>query len=220
VLIVFDLDGTLIDSARDIADATNAVIEEFGGQPLPLTEIVAMVGDGAAVLVRRALAAAQLDAVPEDALRRFLVQYDQRLTNHTRPYEGMAAVLAMLRAAGHSLAVLTNKPQHATIKILERLDLAAAFSDVVGGDTAAGRKPNPMGLQQIMARANVTAEATVLVGDSPVDLRTTRRAGTRVCLARYGFGFRFGPDAFSGDEVFVDSPAEIPAAVARLQRPG
>jgi phosphoglycolate phosphatase len=208
-LVVFDLDGTLIDSQRDLADATNALIEELGAAPLPDAAIAAMVGEGAAVLVRRALTAAGLDPDRPGALRRFLQHYDARLTVHTRPYPGIPEALADLHAAGRTLAVLTNKPGDATAKILERLELAPAFFSVVGGDSPAGRKPEPAGLLQIVERAGATTAATVLVGDSRVDLETARRAGTRICLARYGFGYRFDPGAFRGDELFVDAPAEL-----------
>jgi phosphoglycolate phosphatase len=207
MLIVFDLDGTLIDSQRDIADSVNALLEEYGKSPLSLDTVAAMVGDGASVLVRRVCAAVGI--APRDALPRFLAHYDQRLTVHTRPYDGIPEALAALRSRGHVLAVLTNKPQRATTTILERLGLAAAFIEAVGGDTPVGRKPDPAGLLQIVAAAGAAIESTVLVGDSPVDLETARRAGIRVCLARYGFGFRFGADAFRGDELFVDDPRQL-----------
>ena len=210
-LIVFDLDGTLIDSRRDLADATNAVIVEYGGTPLAVDDVTSMVGEGAAVLVRRALKAAGLGR--EDARRaldRFLEHYDERLTAHTRPYAGIPGALDTLREQGRMLAVLTNKPERPTRRILDALDLAARFSDVVGGDTSAGRKPDPAGLLQIVERAGASLQSTILVGDSHVDLDTARNAGTRICLARYGFGYRFTKDMFRGDEIFVDDPAEIP----------
>jgi phosphoglycolate phosphatase len=208
-LVVFDLDGTLVDSSRDLADAVNALVAEYGGMPLGLDQVAAMVGDGAAMLVRRALSAASLDADMPGSLERFLARYDERLTAHTRPYPGIPETLVALRTRGITLAVLTNKPQRATVEILARLDLAPAFSHVIGGDTAAGRKPDPSGLLDIVARSGSTPASTVLVGDSPVDLATARQAGTRICLARYGFGYRFEPDAFRGDELFVDTPTEL-----------
>ena len=209
-LIVFDLDGTLIDSSRDLADATNAVIVDLGGTPLSVDAITAMVGEGAAVLVRRALTAAALDPDTPDALERFLARYHERLTTFTRPYPGMVDALDVLRAGGFQLAVLTNKPQRPTDEILQTLDLASRFAEVVGGDTAAGRKPDPGGLLQLVERARATPAATVLVGDSPIDLQTARNAGAQICLARYGFGYRFGADSFRGDELFVDEPLELP----------
>jgi phosphoglycolate phosphatase len=212
-LVVFDLDGTLIDSSRDLTDAVNALIVDLGGQALGLDQVTEMVGEGAAVLVRRALMAAALDPDTPGALDRFLAHYHEGLTTHTRPYAGIPEALASLGRHGATLAVLTNKPQRPTLEILERLDLAPAFCQVVGGDTAAGRKPDPAGLQEIIDRAGATPASTMLVGDSPIDLATARRGGTGICLARYGFGYRFAPDAFRGDERFVDAPSEIPSAV-------
>ena len=206
---MFDLDGTLVDSQRDLAEATNAVIVEAGGTPLSQTEIVSYVGEGAGVLVRRAMKAAGLHIDAHSALARFLVQYDARLTAHTRPYRGIPEVLDALRDAGVALAVLTNKPSRHTTRILDALELASKFTDVVGGDTTAGRKPDPAGLRQIMERAGVSPDRTVLVGDSPVDLHTARNAGTAICLAAYGFGYRFERQDFRGDERIVRAAGEI-----------
>jgi phosphoglycolate phosphatase len=209
--LVFDLDGTLIDSRRDLADATNALVVEYGGTPLSEEEVTGMVGEGAAVLVRRALAAAGLDPATPNAVDRFLAHYETRLTAHTRPYPGIPEALTRLRAAGRTLAVLTNKPQRATARILGELGLARLLSHVIGGDTAAGRKPDPAGLLQLVAAASAAPSSTVLVGDSPIDLETARRAGTGICLARYGFGYRFDRARFRGDELFVSDPSELPS---------
>ena len=207
-LVVFDLDGTLVDSKRDLADAANALIVERGGTPLPVDRIAAMVGEGAALLVRRALAAAGLDPESPDALARFLRLYDERLLAHTRLYDGIAEAVDAL-AARTELAVLTNKPSAATERILSGLGLRRRFRDVLGGDTPFGRKPDPAGLRELMARAGTTAEATWLVGDSRVDLRTARNAGTNICLARYGFGYRIDPADLDGSEMIVDTPADL-----------
>jgi phosphoglycolate phosphatase len=189
---------------------------ELGGGPLEIDEITRMVGDGAAVLVTRALSRAGLDPRTPGALDTFLARYGERLIAHTRPYPGIPEALAALRAQGRTLAVLTNKPQDLTARVLDLLGLSAFFSDARGGDTPAGRKPHPAGLLQIAERAGAAPSSTVLVGDSPVDMETARRAGTQVCLARYGFGYRFDPDAFRGDEMFVDTPAELPDRLARI----
>jgi phosphoglycolate phosphatase len=212
-LIVFDLDGTLIDSRQDIADSTNALLVELGAAPLPIETVAAMIGDGAATLVRRALVSAGVRAHPRRVLERFLQLYDERLLVNTRPYSGMREALGALQASS-VLAVLTNKPAHPTEKILTQLELAPYFDQVIGGDSRLGRKPDPAGLLQLVAAAGVTPRATVLVGDSPIDLETARRAGTRACLARYGFGFTFRPEDFRGDEVFVDHPADLVSALA------
>jgi phosphoglycolate phosphatase len=214
-LVAFDLDGTLVDSHRDLADATNALLAELGAAPLPEDAITKMVGEGAAVLVRRALDRAGLDPETPDALPRFLVHYDARLLATTVPYSGMVGVIDTLRTT-RRLTVLTNKPQAATMKVLEGLALLERFAEVIGGDTSLGRKPDPAGLLALAAHGGVNPQETLLVGDSPIDLETARRAGTRICLARYGFGYRFRDDDFDGSESFIDAPADLVDAIAAL----
>jgi phosphoglycolate phosphatase len=145
------------------------------------------------------------------ALERFLACYDERLLATTQPYDGMLETLHALRSQGRRLAVLTNKPHRATLRILEGLRLVDLFSDVIGGDTPYGRKPDPAGLLALVSNAGVGPADTVLVGDSTVDLATARAAGTAICLARYGFGFRFKDGDFDGVEMFIDSPADLVA---------
>ena len=142
-LFVFDLDGTLVDSRRDIADAANALLVSCGAAPLPEERIGRMVGEGAATLVARAFKASGVER-PADALERFLAIYDERLLNHTRPYPGMAEC-SRRSAARAALAVLTNKPMASTRRILDGLDLARHFPPdaVLGGDGPFPRKPDP-----------------------------------------------------------------------------
>src|SRR5262245_26911221 len=165
---VFDLDGTLVDSRRDLADAANALLEECGGAPLPEEHIGRMVGDGAAVLVSRVFAAADLP-LPPDALPRFLRLYDRRLLDHTKPYAGMIETLDELVGRA-PLAVLTNKPLAATRRILDGLGLARFFgAAVIGGDGPLPRKPDPSGLERLASTAGVAVASTLLVGDSMID---------------------------------------------------
>jgi phosphoglycolate phosphatase len=207
-LVVFDLDGTLVDSSVDIANAANALLEELGGEPQPVAAIVEMVGEGAPLLVRRALTAASLDPDTPNALERFLALYDTRLMVHTTPYDGMVDALRWI-GERMPMSVLTNKPARPTSLMLDGLGLRQHFRDVVGGDTAFGRKPDPAGLLHLASAAGIRPEHTLMVGDSPVDLETARNAGTQICLTRYGFGFRFSPADFRGNELFVDSPAGL-----------
>jgi phosphoglycolate phosphatase len=207
-LIVFDLDGTLIDSRQDLADATNQMIQELGGTPLPVDAVALMVGEGAPLLVRRALEMASLHVDPLEALGRFLNIYESRLLVHTRPYAGTMEMLAALAGRYH-LAVLTNKPSPATREILNGLGLAPWFSDVIGGDTPFRRKPDPAGLYHLVSQAQATPATTMFVGDSAIDLETARRARTNVCLARYGFGYRFNLADFDGTEHFIDEPQAL-----------
>lgn len=209
-LIVFDLDGTLVDSRRDIAESANLLLEQCGAEPLPEEKIGRMVGDGVAALVARAFAAAG-QVPPDDAIARYLAIYDKRLLHHTRPYAGMERVLDTLRERA-SLAVLTNKPLLATKTILDGLGLARHFDEaaIVGGDGPFPRKPDPAGLQYLIARAGRDRESSILVGDSVIDWRTARNASTAICVARYGFGFdRFAPTDQTPSDHMVDAPDEL-----------
>jgi phosphoglycolate phosphatase len=213
-LIVFDLDGTLVDSLTDLAESANALLVECGGQPLPRESIGRMVGDGAATLVARAFASAVIPP-PPDALARFLAIYDARLVKCTRPYPGVPETLDVLFSRA-TLAVLTNKPLGATRKILEGLELARFFDSghVLGGDGTFPRKPDPAGLLHLMKNVGAAATDVALVGDSVIDWRTARAAGTAVCLARYGFGFDGFPVAeLDGRERLVDEPMELLAVL-------
>ena len=209
-LIVFDLDGTLIDSRRDLADAANALIVERGGAPLPEETIGRMVGDGAAALVRRALTAAAVP-VDESSVARFLEIYDARLLRTTRAYPGIPEALSALQQHG-ALAVLTNKALAHTRRLLAALDLASFFGSVIGGDGPFARKPDPAGLQHLMAQHRMQPSRTIMVGDSPIDAATAHAAGTRFCWARYGFGALDGAQAAS----VANMPVDIPAAVGTL----
>jgi phosphoglycolate phosphatase len=210
-LVVFDLDGTLVDSRRDLADAANRTLAAFGAPALAEESVGRMVGDGVAALVERAFRAAGREA-PPDALDRFLAFYQTRLLEHTRPYAGVPEVLAAL-APRVGLAVLTNKPLAATRAILEGLQLARFFAPdrVLGGDGPFARKPDPSGLRHLMQAAGASSDATLLVGDSLVDWRTARAAPAQMCLARYGFGWEsLAPDTLDdGLACAIDRPEEL-----------
>jgi phosphoglycolate phosphatase len=210
VLAVFDLDGTLVDSRRDLAESANEMLAGYNAPPIPEAAVVRMVGCGAATLVRRVLEAAGVDAPLENALPRFLAVYDRRLINHTRPYAGIPGLLEELHDLQITMALLTNKPLEASVTILEKFHLSKYFRWVVGGDGLWPRKPSPDGLRYLMKQASLGPRDTVLIGDSTVDLQTSRNAGVRICLARYGFGFTdIASDQFGRGERIVDSPAEI-----------
>lgn len=209
-LYVFDLDGTLIDSRRDLAIAVNALLVECGVPALSEEAVGRMVGDGAAVLIARAFEASGVRP-PADALPRFLAIYDRHLTDWTRPYEGIGDALASLGASA-TLALLTNKPLAATRTILQRLDLARYFPDelVFGGDGPFARKPDPAGLLELIRRAGTDRTRSILVGDSVIDWRTARAADTAICVVRYGFGFEGLAERDSPRVDFVvDKPAGL-----------
>ena len=210
-LIVFDLDGTLIDSRRDLAESANELLEQCGASPLAEDAIGRMVGDGAATLVARVFLASHLPE-PSDALARFLTLYNSRLLRFTKPYDGIPELLASL-AALTPLAVLTNKPLTATRAILDGLALSHFFKGrVVGGDGPFPRKPSPEGLEHLISGAQADPGTTMLVGDSVIDWRTAHAAGAVSCMARYGFGFDgFPVELLEETDRWIDCPAELPA---------
>lgn len=217
MLVAFDLDGTLVDSSGDLSDAGNALLAAYGASSVPLSDVVAMVGDGARELVRRLLARGGLDVALDEALGRFLALYDERLLATTRPYDGIITLLDDLQPHAR-LAVLTNKPTDPSERLLAGLGLRQYFTDVIGGDAAFPRKPNPDGLLALVEKAGVSASQALMVGDSVADLRTARQAGVPACLVRYGFGFAQVPEAErAGADFIVDQPVEIAAIVRRLR---
>ena len=216
-LIVFDLDGTLIDSRLDIANSTNEVLVSFGAEPLPIDEVAAMVGDGAQMLVRRAMRAIGREFIPE-ALDRFRDIYDRRLLEHTRAYEGIAGLLESIASVA-SLAVLSNKPETPSRRLLEALGLATHLREVIGGDTPGfARKPDPGGLLYLIAGVGAAPRTTMMVGDSMIDVETARRASARVCVARYGFGHLRAGLTLRPEEHAVESVAELGEVLATFLR--
>ena len=214
-LIVFDLDGTLIDSRQDLADSANALVTERGGQALPTDDVARMVGEGAAMLVRRALEAARLP-MDETSVPRFLELYDQRLLNTTVVYPGTQAALEALSSRS-ALAVLTNKPIAPTRRILDGLGLARFFDSVLGGDGPLPRKPDPASMRHLMQAHRVREDETVLVGDSRIDLETARAAGIDICLVRFGFPHDSFPAAhLRGDEGVAHTADDLAAILTQL----
>jgi phosphoglycolate phosphatase len=185
-LIVFDLDGTLVDSSRDLATAVNGTLERLrpGTPALPLDVVRSYIGEGAGRLVSQSLARAQVQVAPETALAVFLEIYAGCLLETTRPYPGVPAALQALSSS--TLAVLTNKPGGFSRTILQGLGLLEPFAAVVGGDEMPARKPDPAALLLLTERFQASAAETLFVGDSAVDVATARAAGVRVVGVSYG----------------------------------
>jgi phosphoglycolate phosphatase len=214
-LIVFDLDGTLVDSRRDLTESTNQLIQELGGAPLSEAAVGHMVGEGAALLVRRSLAEARVPETPA-SLPRFLEIYDQRLVQHTRAYVGIPEVVRAARSYAR-LTVLTNKPAGPSERILISLDLRDLFDEVVGGDSPWPRKPDPASLLAMIERAGATPKTTLLVGDSIIDYETAARASVRCCLAAWGFGYGSVSEASrTREEWIANSPSELLGVIQRF----
>lgn len=210
-LIVFDLDGTLIDSRKDLANSVNAMLVEFGRQTLPEEIIASYIGDGAGMLVRRALGDPHNEALVEDALEHFLTWYRAHKLDHTHVYAGVFEALAALRplpdgGGERSMAVLTNKPVGPSVAICEALKLSEHFFRVYGGDSFETKKPDPVGLLRLIHEAGVTADETLMVGDSDVDLLTAQRAGAWSMGCKYGLS----PHTIENipADVLVDEPLE------------
>lgn len=207
-LVVFDLDGTLIDSARDLATAVNRMLLGLapGSAPLALEDVRSFIGNGARTLVARSLAARGLTDPPERALPTFLDAYRGCLLATTRLYPGVREALSALRAS-RTLAVLSNKPGDMSRAILAGLRVADRFARIYGGDDVP-KKPDPAGLIQLMAELGVSAPETLMVGDSANDVRTGRAAGVRTAGVTYGFDAE-GVEAERPDVVIGD-PGELP----------
>jgi phosphoglycolate phosphatase len=223
-LLVFDLDGTLIDSAQDLCNSVNETLKAFDYEPLPDPAIAGFVGNGAPMLVRRSLAVARNQG-PEDvdeellanAYQFFLKYYREHKLDFTYTYEGVLEALKALKVlhdtrsgtpGGRTLAmaVLTNKPVRPARGICEGLGLASYFREIYGGDSFAAKKPDPTGLRKLMEETGAQPEETAMIGDSQVDVQTARNAGAWAI----GCAFGFGPQTLENTppDVLVDSAAD------------
>jgi phosphoglycolate phosphatase len=206
--IIFDLDGTLVDSARDLQEATNVVLAEEGLRPVGLDEIKSMIGDGVAKLVERAVAAAGGDPVRLPVLLpRFLAVYEANASRHTVTYAGVPETLEGLGRLGLKLALVTNKPVTATVEILDALSLRSFFGAVIGGDTLAERKPHPAPVLLALKQLGVEPEAAIMIGDNYHDVQAARGAGVRAFAVTYGYSHR--PHAELGAERVIDTMTEL-----------
>jgi phosphoglycolate phosphatase len=209
--LVFDLDGTLIDSRRDITTAVNRTREVYGLPLLALEQVVGMVGEGARLLVERAFGP---DLPPEgldEALVRYLAAYREVCLDETRPYSGIPELLAAL-APRYPLALLSNKGEELSRLILRGLDLDAHFRAVLGGDSLSTRKPDPAGLLLLAERLGVPVDRLLMVGDTRIDCETARAAGCPFALVEWGFPHPIGVAGLTTD-LRVETVAELGAAL-------
>jgi phosphoglycolate phosphatase len=215
-LLVFDLDGTLIDSAQDLCNSVNATLTQFGRPSLPDTTIAGYIGNGALLLVRRAFAADDGVEPDEETLAKgyayFLGYYREHKLDYTYAYEGVLEALTALRtmhehpeATPRAMAVLTNKPVRPAQAICEALGLSPYFLRIYGGNSFATKKPDPEGLLAIMREADARPEETVMIGDSQVDVQTARNA--RAWSIGCTFGLAPGSLEVVPPDILVDSPA-------------
>jgi phosphoglycolate phosphatase len=221
-LLVFDLDGTLIDSAQDLCNSVNATLTQFNRPPLPDEVIASYIGNGALLLVRRAFATDDGIEPDEETLAKgyafFLDYYREHKLDYTYAYEGVLEALAALRTVhdqadvpGRVMAVLTNKPVRPARAICEALGLAPYFLNIYGGNSFSTKKPDPEGIFALMQQAGARPEQTVMIGDSRVDVQTARNAGAW-CV---GCTFGLAPGSLEAipPDVLVDSPIDWTAAL-------
>jgi phosphoglycolate phosphatase len=184
--LIFDLDGTLIDSKQDLIRSVNAMLVAMGHEKLHQDTISRYIGHGAPKLVARALGNGTSEQERQHALKFFLAHYEEHKLDSTRPYPGVAEALEELREL--PMAVLTNKPVRVSRRILEGLGLAKYFRAVYGGNSFETKKPDPLGAKKILEEFGARAEEALMVGDSEVDVQTARNAGVLAAAVNYGFG--------------------------------
>ncbi len=215
-LVIFDLDGTLIDSRLDLVHSVNAALRHIGRPELPEDVIASYVGDGAPILIQRALGDEQIDeALVRKGLEFFLTYYRAHKLDHTVIYPGICDALASIQNSSNGsssgtarkMAVLTNKPVGPSRAIIEALGMNKFFSQVYGGNSFASKKPDPEGARKLMEESGVEPEQTVIIGDSHTDVRTGRNAGTWTVAVTYGFA----PHTLETEpaDVLVDQPLEL-----------
>lgn len=214
--ILFDLDGTLVDTAPDLAGALNYVLTLEGRPAIDLAAVRSLVGDGARALIEKGMAVTGVPATPQQLDRRFadfIDYYGVHIADESRAFPDVAETVAAL-ARGARLAVCTNKPEALSIRLLDKLDLAAPFGAVVGGDSLAVRKPHPGHVLGTLERLGIAAADAIMIGDSHNDVASARAAGIPAIVV--SFGYTAVPPHELGADRVIDSFAELPAALAAL----
>lgn len=214
-LVVFDLDGTLIDSRLDLANSVNAMLSHFGRPELPCDIIAGYIGDGAPMLIRRALGDPDDAGYMREALEYFLQYYREHKLDNTHLYKGIREALTALRfgrdgasrSTERALAVLSNKPVNPSRQIVEALGIADFFFQVYGGNSFPTKKPDPLGVNTLLQEASVRREEALMIGDSEIDVLTARNAGMWSCGVTYGFA----PHTLvaAPPDLLVDKPEEL-----------
>jgi phosphoglycolate phosphatase len=211
-LLIFDLDGTLVDSRLDLTNSINAMLRQFRKPELPCDVIASYIGDGAPMLVRRALGDPDEEAVVQEALNYFLAYYREHKLDNTRVYDGVLDMLDAVRSdGGRRLAVLSNKPVGPSRAIVDALEMRRFFFEVFGGNSFHTKKPDPQGVFELIRQAECQPQQAVIIGDSDIDVLTARNAG----IFSLGVSYGFAPHTFEAapPDVLVDAPGEITAVL-------
>jgi len=209
-LLIFDLDGTLIDSRLDLVHSVNAMLRHYKRPELPEDVIASYIGDGAPMLVRRALGDPKNEGVVKEALEYFLAYYRVHKLDFTHLYDGIREMLACVRnskGVARKMAVLSNKPVIPSRAIVEALGLAEFFVHVYGGNSFPTKKPDPHGVRSILRETKTRPEETLMIGDSSIDVITGRNAGLWTCGVTYGFAPHTLCEA--PPDLVVDSPKDL-----------
>jgi len=213
--LVFDLDGTLVDSLPDLAAALAVTLHEVGAPALSREAVRGMIGDGAPALVERAIAASNLPAtLLGERLGRFLALYEVAPTALSRLYPGVRETLRALQEEGHRLAICTSKPQRATLAVLRGLRLDGFFTAIIGGDVLAVKKPDPAHLAAALDALGATHDEAIMIGDNEHDVAMAKAAGVPVILVRYGY--HRVPLATLAADIQIDAFDALTEAIAQL----
>ncbi len=218
--IVFDLDGTLVETAPDLVGTLNVLLTREGIAPLPLAQARNLIGQGAKALLRRGFEAAGAPLPPEklDALFvDFLSHYLEHIADESRPFDGVLEAMAAMEAEGARMAVCTNKRTDLSVALLERLGIAGRFAAIVGGDAVSAQKPAAIHLTETIARAGGRADRAVMIGDSISDAGAARAAGVPLVLV--SFGYTDTPAAELGADELIHHFDDLTAACRRLLSP-
>ena len=206
-LVIFDLDGTLIDSKLDLVHSVNATRALMEMPALSEHDVASYVGSGAPVLIRRVLGPSASEAEVERALAYFLSYYREHMLDNTHLYAGVKNALDRMLEAGTKMAVLTNKPVRFSRSLVQGLGLEGHFFQIYGGNSFEQKKPHPIGIETLLQEAGASRERTMMVGDSGVAVRTARNANVKACGVTYGFQ----PEGFLEDppDILVDSLSQL-----------
>jgi phosphoglycolate phosphatase len=217
-VLVFDLDGTLVDSAPDLIDTLNLIMSRIGVEPLPFAEGRALIGGGAKLLIERALARRHTttrQSEIDELFEAFIAHYAEHIADRSRPFPGLEIALDRLAADGFRLAVCTNKLEWLARRLLDALDLTPRFAFICGQDTFATRKPDPQVLRLTVDKAGGGTEGAIMVGDSITDIRTAQAAGVPVIAV--DFGYTDIPVSELGADRVISHFAELRDAVSLLR---